>query len=594
MTKVARYLITTADERTWKFDRPVIFLGEWCRLYNRKHIWQDMDAIVAAPYGLGLAKKDADYAEARALEDRLFPKLCEVLNQHHGTQHGERFWRIVLGHWFRRIISLSLNRINTIKQCLNEYDISDCAAYDTDHYDLATIDSYSAIWAFNDDQWNLALNSKLLNLLGKSGGEYKSKKKDEVYKISKFNFKNNIIQQSKKEKIYKYFLNVAKKIINLCSKDSDAVIVNSYLPRKFTIRLEIALKQCPQLWTPPKFKTLKMPDQHIRKKLCMHLKGECNNDLEHIISNLIFESMPVCYIEGYLELNSASNKFHWPKQPKFILTSNNFDTDEIFKIWTAEKIEEGVKYYVGQHGNNYGTSRYMYPSIEELTSDKFLTWGWSDGLPQHEPVFNFKTVNKNQKKYNSKGGLLLIEACLNQRFNIWDDYFEFGSYFNNQIEFVKELGLTPKQKLVIRLHAAFRYFSWFEDLRWHDFDPELKIDTGESDIHKLLEDSRLVVHSYDSTGILETLSLNIPTLAFWENGLDHLRESAMPYYQLLVDAGIIHFSAASVAHKVNEIWGDVDAWWTQEVVQDARSKFCNRYARTNNNPMRSIKKILID
>ena len=26
MTNKARYLITTADERTWKFDRPVIFL----------------------------------------------------------------------------------------------------------------------------------------------------------------------------------------------------------------------------------------------------------------------------------------------------------------------------------------------------------------------------------------------------------------------------------------------------------------------------------------------------------------------------------------------------------------------------------------
>jgi hypothetical protein len=29
MSEVARYLITNADERTWKFDRPVIFLGEW-------------------------------------------------------------------------------------------------------------------------------------------------------------------------------------------------------------------------------------------------------------------------------------------------------------------------------------------------------------------------------------------------------------------------------------------------------------------------------------------------------------------------------------------------------------------------------------
>jgi hypothetical protein len=52
MTKVARHLITTADERTWKFDRPVLFLGEWCRLYDRKQVWGGMDGIVAEPYGL--------------------------------------------------------------------------------------------------------------------------------------------------------------------------------------------------------------------------------------------------------------------------------------------------------------------------------------------------------------------------------------------------------------------------------------------------------------------------------------------------------------------------------------------------------------
>lgn len=38
--ETGRYLITTADERTWKFDRPVLFLGEWCRLYDRRHVWQ--------------------------------------------------------------------------------------------------------------------------------------------------------------------------------------------------------------------------------------------------------------------------------------------------------------------------------------------------------------------------------------------------------------------------------------------------------------------------------------------------------------------------------------------------------------------------
>ena len=144
VSTIPRFLITTADERTWKFDRPVLFLGEWCRLYDRRHIWQDMDAIVAAPYGLGQTKKDSDHTEARMMEDKLFLVLCEVLNQYHGLQHGKRFWRIILGHWLHRYVDVMLNRVKTLQQCLNVHQISGTTAYSYDHYSLATTDSNSA------------------------------------------------------------------------------------------------------------------------------------------------------------------------------------------------------------------------------------------------------------------------------------------------------------------------------------------------------------------------------------------------------------------------------------------------------------------
>ena len=33
------YLITTSDVRSWKFDRKVLFLGEWCiNNENKKHL----------------------------------------------------------------------------------------------------------------------------------------------------------------------------------------------------------------------------------------------------------------------------------------------------------------------------------------------------------------------------------------------------------------------------------------------------------------------------------------------------------------------------------------------------------------------------
>jgi putative transferase (TIGR04331 family) len=581
-----RYLITTSDERTWKFDRPVIFLGEWCRVYDRMHIWQDMNAVVAAPYGLSKKEKVADLNEARKLEDMLFPILCKILNQQHGVQHNERFWRIVLGHWFRRYVDVILNRVKTIEQCFNAYQISGTTVYSNDGYALATPDSYSAIWAFNDDRWNNTLNARILVLLGLMNFTVEA---IEGPKSLGFRFKVLSAAPTLKVAVLKWCHQQLSKCLSWFARDNDAFIINSYLPKKEEFKLQLALKQCPQLWTSPNLNVLEKYDLALRENLTKKIisKSSCNN-LEDILRQMLFELLPICYLEGFKNLDKLVKQQPWPKFPKFIFASNNFDTDEVFKVWAANKFESGSKYFVGQHGNNYGTYQYMHPTIEEATADKFLTWGWADGLHQNTPAFVFKTAGRKAESYNSQGGLLLIELCLNNRITTWDSTFEFADYFEKQQHFIKMLESPPKQKLTIRLSGIHKYLSWNEDERWKVFDPALKINTGSGSITELISQSRLIVHSYDSTGILETLSQNIPTLAFWQNGFDHLRDSAKPYYQLLVDVGIVHLTSESVAYKINEVWDDVDAWWLQDDVQDARLKFCERYARRSESPVRDL------
>jgi len=588
-----RYLITTADERTWKFDRPIIFLGEWCRIYNRKHIWENMDAVVAAPYGLGLEKKDADYGEARALEEKLFPEFYRLLNDYHGTNYGERFWLIVLGHWFRRTIDVLINRVNTLKFCLQEYDISGTAFYNNDNYDLATLDSYSAIFAFNDDRWNNALTSHVLSLLEADDvsidfiEEESSLDAKQGYQFTKLDER----QSTLKEYLYigySFFKGISKFV----ARDNDGFIINSYLPMRVATKLELALGQLPQFWKSKALKISDVPNRFTRRKLTEKFETKSTIEIEKIAASLLFKMLPVCYLEGWASLNKVVNEVPWPKNPRFIFTSNNFDTDESFKLWTAINVENGKKYYTGQHGNNYGTHRYINLTIEEKTSSKFITWGWADGLPQHIPAFCFKTAWRKSKDYNPKGGLLLIEVCLNHRITTWDGTAEYIQYYDDQIDFIKRLGAKPRENLTIRLHANYRYTTWGEEARWNDFDSTLKIETGAQSIRKLISGSRLVLHSYDSTGMLETLSANIPTLAFWQNGFDHLRDSAKPYYQMLVEAGVIHFSAESVAERVNKIWDDVDGWWSSNRVQTSRDKFCERYARFSKNPVMDLKKIL--
>ena len=43
------FLITTADQRYWKYDEPVIFLGEWCKIFSESATYKNIEHEVL-PY----------------------------------------------------------------------------------------------------------------------------------------------------------------------------------------------------------------------------------------------------------------------------------------------------------------------------------------------------------------------------------------------------------------------------------------------------------------------------------------------------------------------------------------------------------------
>ena len=583
----SRYLITTDLEETWKFDQPVIFLGDWCLKYSRRHIWEKMDAITAKPYGLGLKKKDTDYLSARKLEKIIFPYLCIQLNNYHKTKHTERFWQILLGHWLRIYIDVMVNRINTLEECVRDYELSGTTTFLGGNQNLATENTLSFLKIVDDSYWNNALNIRILELL--------YPKKIKLNYVPKNNSTINVNDRKQKTSIFK---RVVKRtffgLANFLVKNSDAFIYNSYLPRLEALKLQVLFKQIPMEWESTNFSYALNPNQMTRRVMSNDFLINTGIKSDQIIVRMLFEIMPTCYLEDFESLCTFAKTLKWPSSPKFIFTSNSFYTDEVFKVWAAHKTELNTPYFVGQHGNNYGTSRYMNPSVEEVTSDKFLTWGWEDKLPQHTPTFIFKGYNNKKNILNLAGSLLIVEQPLHERSFRWDETNEYKKYFEEQKIFISNLSQEPKNSLLIRMHAMSKSFGgWEEDLRWKDFNSSLKIDDGTTEFEKLINISKLVVYSYDSTGILELLNRNIPVVAFWQNGLDNLRDSAQPNYNLLLNAGLIHFSPISISIMINKIWGDIDSWWQQDIVQIARNEFCNHYAKESKTPLRDLKNTLL-
>jgi len=585
---VSLFLITTADERSWKFDRPALFLGQWCQLYDRRHVWQGMNYVLAKPLGLSLAERDRNIGYVESLSLSLLEELANTLNEFHDTRHSFRYWNILLGHWLKRYVTLIFNRYFTVEQTLGGHGALRTKVFDAPDYNLATKDSLAFIWACSDDIWNHVLYGKILNFLGGVDTEV-----DPIPLHGVRGFKQAYASRPRSKLGAKRIaLKAANYVMPKLSRKRDAFIVNSHLPLWEEIKLQLSLGQCPQRWSSPALKET-LPDTVVRQTFKVELGNATG--FERFLRAQLGSMIPVCFLEGYTQLVSQVQSLPWPSQPRHIFTSNSFDTDEVFKAWTGLKVEQGVPYFAGQHGNNYGT-HFCYGKAswpERSATDRFITWGeWRGDQHGNSPAFLFKTVGKKPRQFSSAGGVLLLENALTHRLDVSDIHHQYQLYQEAQFRFAKHLPTHIHSQLTVRLHGAFKQGNWCDDQRWRERSPETQVEKGILPIYQLIKQSRLVVHSYDSTGTLESLALDIPTLCFWWGGLDHVLPIMKPHYEALRRAGILVESPEQAADFLASRWDNIGEWWQSSDVQQARRSFCQQFARTDKTPISTLNRLL--
>lgn len=574
------FLVTTADERTWAKNYKILFLGGWCQNYDRKHIWSALEHEIAPPYGIDLSTKLRNEDFSLSMQNMLLPILTNLLNEQHKSNHNSNFWKILLGHWLKQYVDILINRFNSIEQVNKKYNIAGSTFIKLSPSRFIPSNTLDMGYLLRSDAWNSNLD--LLIVQNSESIDFP------INIISDWATNSNkFFQESPKESNTTASL-VIKKLLNYFVRDREPLIISSYLPIWQELKLHLTFFQVPKFWhiSEPHFITT-TPDLCLREKLTNQILLEKNN----IFTKLIFKLMPICFLEGFIELNSAIKNTNWPKNPKFIFTSNDFAFNEKFKLYAALCQEKGINYFVGQHGNNYGTNRFTDANTEVLTPNYFLTWGWGGQDKSKKPAYLFKVAGI-RIKYDNKGDLLLFESPYPDRFTTWDSDWEHRRYFDELVLFIKSLNEKPLKHLKVRLRPESSTGFFNSRQRLIDSVPNIKTEYWETATQQRFKKTRLAIFSYDSTGILETLALNIPTIAFWQNGFDHLNDSAKSYYQLMVNAGIFHIGSESIAKTINTMWEDVDSWWKQDSIQFARYKFCEHYARISKSPIRDLRKIL--
>lgn len=569
------FLVTTAIEKTWPKNQPVLFLGEWCKRFSRKEHWGKIDSKVLSYHWDDRAKLHADYLYLKDFYEKLLHELTDNLNQIHGTEYSVRYWRIVIGPWLGYFIQIVFDRWSSIQDAIHSFTISGTNILDCGEDLFVPNDMKAFMRLMVSKEWNHHIYANIITQC--TNIQYTTLSNDQVFERSYTAFNSSLGKKIKKKLFTLY-----DKFTSPLTKDTDAFFLNTYLSRINEIKLHLSMNQVPRFIS--ETPTIKASVEESKRK--WKLSSEENQtEFEECVRNLIPKQIPILYMEGFESLREQVTSRGWPTKPKVIFTSSSHSTDDFFKVYAAEKTEQGAPLVIGQHGGGIGTHLWaFYEDHERDICDSYLSWGWTEiSKPKVQPIGQLKAKYPLGVQHSKKNGIMLVNLKLPiQSYHLFSAPVasQWLDYFNDQCNFVDTLTSKIRDVLTVRLHID--ELGWEPINRWKDRFPDIVIDEGHFDINNLIKKNRIYVSTYNATSFLESITMNIPTIMFWNPNHWEMRDSAIPFFDRLRDVGILHDTPESAAEHVNAIWDDVNFWWEGEILQETLKSFKKHYSHIPN------------
>lgn len=533
-----------------------ILLGPFCLVGHEKE-FSDWESYIIEPDPFGTVVQTKNATEYTAqYANSLLPYLKNELNKLNNLNNSIEFWRILIYPWLVSHVQVLWERYLRVKNIIDKYSdqqleiqiISNkyrwCFQNTLDYY-------YNGVQNIHYNEWIL---SRLIEDNKPSSWSLKY--------VDKKPTKQPLPKQSWKRTLYdKYFSSLRCK---------DVIGINPIESTILSFILSFNKKN--QNDTPKK--------NSIRKETNNHSAEEINRK----IFIYILKDLPECF----KKINLLNHPKPAPRKgKKRIVGPFGLYFNENSKKYLAHNIIKGEKIIPTQHGN-YGTHLFhTLPGEVEYFHDSFLTWGWSqyseykcNFIGMSSPFLS-KFANRHKKKNDH---LIFVGTEINIISSGIGSVQPLQNflYINEKKSFIKNLKNTIFKNLLYRPYYR-KYGTIDEGKLIENAFPNIILfqDNLQGKLHKSILGCKLLILDHPGTTLNIAMAANIPTICYWDEKHFPLCEQVKPFFNTFKKAGILFNSGHDAASKVNEIWNDVDLWWAQKDIQEARQKFCWNYARTS-------------
>jgi putative transferase (TIGR04331 family) len=562
-----RLLVTTALEPSWGDNQEIFFLGEWCKKYSRKHLWQERKYNTLDYHWRDRAKLKKDHTYLENLYEVTLLSLSTYLNKFHCKDYDVDYWRIIVGPWLINYIPVLWDRWELVSS-LSQYEgeLSTIIINQDVPREIPNDYKHAVNNLFDSHLWNHQIFASILD----HRVDINIKKETVSFECTQ---DVKIVRQALQGGL-KLFL---RRILDISSEfferfhstESKIIFVQTYFPRKVLLQLFFRLGLVPRSWKKLD-QTITYPTKSDRKnidkiKILFSIESS-KSGFESFVSENILYDIPTCHLEGYDVLHNIQVGLY---QAENIFTANAHFGNELFKVWAAEQKKLGSKLIISSHGGSFNALYSVFDHQEKIADFRIV---WGQKWFKNQVRLPANKLHLKIRSYYRQGDISLIDN-------------DFPSYSYRcaaipmgplSLETYKQVRglinlLSPQIRKKLKVRPK-RSGKWEKELRYIDeFGPE--IISTESSIDDTIVKSRLVICTYPMTTFAQAMFSGVPSIIVYCEEFFEVQ----PIYKTLISnlkgTGIIHTTEISAANHIAQIFDDPMDWWNTKEVKLARSQF---------------------
>ena len=533
------------------------------------------------------------FRDSRIIRDvvrELIDQLAVQLNKIHNVEESRKYWEIVIGEWSFLFVQILFDRWSTVKKITsksNDFIVAPLQG-NLNKSPIDTKEFFAS--ATLSSEWNSNLYREIIDIItSPSHSEVVARDIDSLSNIQ--------LSQPNGIKIK------AKIILNWISTFKSntghgILLQNVYLNKLALVRLAVKLREFPYFESfsvyPKATKKLSITpiNLNISEKFTQIVDAEFIN----LICKIAPKYLPQVYFEIFTEHKIAALKKYHSRIPRIAVTANSFSLNEDWKKWIAFASSNGTKIVLLQHGGLYGANSFsLIQDYELMICDKFLSWGWKSetntkvisGVPT-------KLLGEKRTKSLSKRDGIKLVAFEMPLHSYWLASMPIGPQVIDaalsSLDFIGYLDSEVLEKIEVLpyptnygLNAKDRYLKVLS---------HSQVLTQKISFLKSISKTRLVVSNYNGTTFIQSLSLGIPTIIFWDKELWEIDNKFQEIYDELFENNILFYSSQDCAMFVNMNYRSIEVWWLSDPVQTAVKNFLKTFGNVSEKPLKKMTQLL--